>query len=99
MAGRIVVLEFDSSAQAEAFYSNEAAIQHDGARLMAVFLRPDKFCDCPDKQRQNVKNWRKGKRTGLYLCLRCRKPSKHHQEGMLKRLQYVFGYNQLDREG
>lgn len=95
MAGRIVVLEFDDKDLAEAFYTNERALHHDGARVMAVFLRPNSFCECPDKQRQNVRNWRKGKRTGLYLCTTCRKPSVHHQKGILSRLQYVFGYNQM----
>lgn len=96
MAGRIVVLEFDDRHQADAFVSQELALQHDGARAIAVFLRPDEYCDCSDKQRQNAKNWRKGKRTGLYLCTTCRKPSVHHQTGIIGRLQYVFGYNQLE---
>lgn len=95
MAGRIVVLEFDDRDQADAFLSQEAALQHDGARAIAVFLRPNVYCECPEKKRVHVDNWRKGKRTGLYLCINCKKPSKHHLTGVLERLQYVFGYNQL----
>lgn len=97
MAGRIVVLEFDDRGLAEEFVTNAGALKKDGAKVLAMFLRPNRFCQCPDKQRQNAKNWRKGKRTGLYLCTTCNKPSKHHQTGILSRLQYVFGYNLMDQ--
>lgn len=97
MAGRIIVLEFEDRAQAEEFVTNSKALEYDGAKVMAMFIRPNKFCQCPDKQRQNASNWRKGRRTGLYLCTRCQKPSKHHQTGILSRLQYVFGYNLMDQ--
>lgn len=98
MAGRYVILEFDNKDQAEHFLSNREALKYDGAKPLAMFLKPSSFCECPDKQRHNVANWAKGKRTGLYLCKRCRKPSVHHQMGIMSRLQYVFGYNQLDIE-
>lgn len=98
MAGRIIILEFDNKDQAEAFLANTKALEYDGAKPIAMFLRPNQFCQCPDKRRQNVSNWRKGKRTGLYLCINCRKPSIHHQKGILSRLQYVFGFNQLEED-
>lgn len=98
MAGRFLILEFDDRDAAEVFAGNEHMMSQIGAKPMAMFMRPEKFCTCPDRNRQNVKNWRKGKRTGLYLCLVCKKPSVHHMTGILQRLQYVFGYNQLTVE-
>ena len=97
MAGRYVILEFDDKDLAQSFVGSSVKEQFD-FRVTAMFLKPTQFCECPDKQRHNVQNWAKGKRTGLYLCKRCRKPSVHHQSGILSRLQYVFGYNQLDIE-
>ena len=95
MAGRFVIIEFDDPQLAQSFVNSDVASQFD-FKVRAMFLRPDKYCECPDKQRHNVQNWAKGKRTGLYLCKRCRKPSVHHQQGIMSRLQYVFGYNQLE---
>lgn len=97
MAGRFLILEFDNRMDAEAFLDLDFAPQH-GAKVMAMFLRPDKYCQCSDKQRHDVKNWMKGKRSGLYLCRRCKLPSIHHQQGILSRLQYVFGYSQLKED-
>ena len=94
MAGRFIILEFDDKNSAEAFVSMDLA--SDGAKVRAMFMRPDKYCQCPDKQRHDVKNWGKGKRSGLYLCKRCKLPSIHHQQGIMGRLQYVFGYNLLE---
>lgn len=98
MAGRFLILEFEDATAAEAFASNEYMPEQCDYRVMAMFMRPTKFCQCPDKQTHNVKNWAKGKRTGLYLCKNCRKPSIHHQKGLLARLQYVFGFNLLSTE-
>jgi hypothetical protein len=98
MAGRIVILEFDDADAAQVFVDNEDQLKLRGARPIAVFMRPNRFCECPDKQRQHVANWAKGKRTGLYLCKVCKRPSVHHQRGILDRLQYVFGFNQLEVE-
>jgi hypothetical protein len=96
MAGRFIILEFEDVDAANAFAANRYMPEQCGYSVMAMFMRPKKFCDCPDKQRQNVKNWAKGKRTGLYICRVCKKPSKHHDQGILARLQYVFGFNQLE---
>lgn len=98
MAGRIVILEFKDPDAANSFVENDTMASQLGYTRLAVYVRPTKFCECPDKQRQNGKNWRKGKRTGLYLCIKCKRPSVHHQRGILSRLQYVFGFNQLTIE-
>lgn len=98
MAGRYVLLEFEDPDAAEAFAENDTMSQQLGYRRLAMFMKPKKFCECPDKKRQNVQNWKKGKRTGLYLCLNCKRPSVFHQKGVLQRLQYVFGYNLLTTE-
>lgn len=98
MAGRYLLLEFEDPDAAEAYAHNEYMPEQCGFRVVAMFMRPTKFCQCPDKTKQNNKNWAKGKRTGLYLCVNCKKPSIHHQTGILERLKYVFGYNILDIE-
>lgn len=98
MAGRIVILEFTDPDAANAFVQNDTMAKQLDYTRMAMFIRPTKFCECVDKKRQHVDNWRKGKRTGLYLCVTCKRPSIHHQRGFLSRLQYVFGYNQLEVE-
>lgn len=99
MAGRYVLLEFDDRDSAESFVTNPSMPDQLGYEIKAMYVSPRQFCECPDKRRQQAKNWSKGKRTGLYLCMVCRKPSVHHQTGVLKRLQYVFGFNLLgDKE-
>lgn len=101
MAGRFVILEFEAKDSAE-FFLEKLRVSEDpdleGAHVMAMFMRPDKFCECGTKRKQNVQDWAKGKRTGLYLCKRCKLPSIHHQQGIMSRLQYVFGYNQLPED-
>lgn len=94
MAGRYIILEFDDKVDAEAFVTNPN-LSMVGAKPVAMFLKPNKFCTCPDKLRQNNSNWRKHSKFGLYICMRCKLPSKHHQTGILERLKYVFGYNLL----
>lgn len=96
MAGRYVILEFDNKLNAEAFISQRAALDADGADVRGVFLSPDKFCKCPDKARQNNSNWARGSRSGIWLCRRCKKPSRHHQGGLLSRLRTALGNNLLE---
>lgn len=98
MAGRYVVIEFDDADAANMFAINENISGQLGYRVKAMFLKPTKFCVCSNKKRQNVADWTKHKTSGLYLCNKCKKPSTHHQSGMLSRLQYVFGFNLLDNK-
>lgn len=95
MAGRYVILEFEDRDAADAFVANENICEALGFRPIAMFLKPKAFCDCQDKSRQDNKNWRKHSKYGLYVCLKCKKPSKHHELGVEPRLQYVFGFNLL----
>lgn len=97
MAGRYVILEFEDRDAADAFVANENIRASLGFKAIAMFLKPkpDAFCECPDKWRQDGRNWRKHSKFGLYVCSRCKKPSIHHQQGILPRLQYVFGFNIL----
>lgn len=99
MAGRFVILEFDDRKSAEAFVNFHQRHEKMTSRgkVMAMFMKPDKFCDCPTKRRQNATNWAKGSRSGLYLCKVCKKPSVHHQQGIIERLKYVFGNNLLEQ--
>lgn len=95
MAGRYVILEFEDRDAANAFVQMENIQEQLGFTTKAMFLKPRKFCDCPEKGRQNLKNWRKHPKYGLYICVKCGKPSKHHESGIVSRLQYVFGFNLL----
>lgn len=97
MAGRYVLLEFEDRDEAAAFLANKHMPEHLGFTIKAAFLKPKKFCDCPGKSRQNVKNWLKHPKYGLYICQVCKKPSIHHETGILGRLQYVFGYSILEK--
>lgn len=96
MAGRYVLLEFDDQDSAMAFVTNPKEPELRGYRITAMFMKPKRFCECPDKKKKALGNWVKGKRTGLYLCSNCRRPSIHHQTGVFKRLSYVFGNNLLE---
>jgi hypothetical protein len=98
VAGRYIVVEFDDSMAADTFTQNQTMGSVMGYKVIGLFIRPEKFCQCPDKQRQNVKNWARGKRTGLWLCKRCKRPSVFHQRGIMDRLLHVFGYNLLPVE-
>ena len=98
MAGRYVVLEFDDVDSADAFMENEFLPRQLGFRRLGLFVSPRKFCQCPDKKRQNAKNWRRGKRTGLQLCVTCKRPSIFHQRGLMERLRHVFGNNLMEIE-
>lgn len=97
MAGRYVILEFDDREAANAFVANSNLPDQLGFEVKAMYLRPSKFCECPDKQRQNNSNWKKHKRYGLFVCANCGMPSKFHERGILERLQYTFGYSILGR--
>lgn len=98
MAGRFVILEFDDPQSAESFIENRYMPEQLGYRQLAMFILPTKFCECPDKSRQHADNWKRGKRTGLQLCVRCRRPSKFHTKGLMERLEHIFGYNQVSVE-
>lgn len=97
MAGRTVVIEFDDREAAQAFVEMNHLQSQLGFSIRAMFLKPKVFCQCPDKSRHDNRNWRKHPRFGLYLHTACGKPSIHHQRGTINRLQYVFGFNLLDK--
>lgn len=95
MAGRYVVLEFDDRDAAQSFVMNESMADHLGFRINSMFLKPHKYCECPDLKRKQNQNWRKHSKYGLFVCIRCGKPSRFHLGGVAKRLQYAFGFNLL----
>jgi hypothetical protein len=98
MAGRMVVIRFDDRDAANMFARNENVANQLGFEVMGIYVLPTKFCECPDRLRQNAKNWSRGKRTGLQLCVRCRRPSAFHVGGLKTRLQHHFGYDQREME-
>jgi hypothetical protein len=98
MAGRYVVIEFDDPDSADAFMQNDNMAEQLTYRRLGLFVSPKKFCHCADRKRQNAKNWRRGKRTGLQLCVDCKRPSIFHQRGLMERLVHVFGYNLMEIE-
>lgn len=95
MAGRFLILEFDDPDSAASLAQNKIMAEQLGFKPYAMFILPKRFCECPDRSRQHAANWKRGSRTGLQVCAVCKRPSKFHMEGLMKRLQYLFGYNQL----
>lgn len=105
MAGRTVILEFDDKDEAETFALEMMDAPAKGmpfvpqsGRIIAMFVKPVKFCECPDKSRQDGRNWMRGKKTGLFLHTACRRPSVHHQRGVMERLKWALGKNLLEKE-
>lgn len=98
MAGRYLILELDSGDDADLLLEHLKELAPVKYSPLAMFFKPKLFCQCPDKQRQNAKAWRKGRKSGLYMCLICNRPSIHHESGIMGRLQWVFGYNQLKED-
>jgi hypothetical protein len=98
MAGRYVLIEFDDREAAETFTQMDALSSQLGYRRLGLYVSPRKFCECPEKRRQNAKNWVRGKRTGLQLCVVCRKPSIFHQRGLMERIQHALGFNLIEIE-
>lgn len=96
MAERMVILRFKDPDAANAFSANNTLAEQLDYEVKALFLVPVKFCECPDRKRQNAKNWRRGRRSGLQLCVTCKRPSRFHTEGIMARLEHVFGHNQLN---
>ena len=95
MAERMVILRFEDVDSANSFAANETLAEQLAYEVKAMFVIPTKFCECPEKKRQNVKNWRRGRRTGIQLCIDCKRPSRFHTEGIMARLEMIFGFNQL----
>lgn len=95
MAERMVVLRFEDADAANMFAINDSLSEQLGYEVKALFVIPTKFCTCPEKTRVQVKNWRRGRRTGIQICIKCRRPSRFHTEGIMARLEHVFGFNQL----
>lgn len=93
MSGRYVILEFDDRDAATVFIEREEVLSQLGASVVSMHLRPDSVCECPDRQRQDGRNWARGRRSGIFLCKQCRKPSRFHTSGLLERLKYAMGYD------
>lgn len=96
MAGRYVVLEFDDRDAANAFVKMEKIHEQLDFTPVAMYLKPRRYCECPDKPRQNLNNWRKHPKYGISVCVRCGLPSWFYNQGILKRLQWAFGYSILE---
>jgi hypothetical protein len=100
MAGRYIILTFDDKDEAETFALEMMEVPQGemphlpgSARIFGMFIKPMKFCECPDKRRQDGRNWFKGKNTGLFLHQDCRRPSVFHQRGLMDRLCHILGKN------
>lgn len=96
MAGRFVLLEFNDPDSAQAFVQNNHVPHQLGFSIRGLFLSPRKYCECPEKSRRQVKNWRRGKRTGIEICINCRRPSKHWSLGAVRRVEIALGTNLLE---
>lgn len=99
MAGRYVVLEFEDRDAAQAFVMNNTLSSQLGFSVRAMFLKPKKYCECPEKGREQLNNWHKHPKYGLHVCVKCGRPSRFYNRGILERLQYAFGYSLLAPKG
>lgn len=75
---------------------------HDGLQveINGVYLKTEKYCECPPKQRQNMKNWVPAKKWGIPICRNCKRPSRYWVEGIKKRLAVALGNSELgDTDG
>lgn len=95
MAGRYVIIEFEDRDAAQAFVMNKTLSGQLGFLTRGMYLKPKKYCDCEEKSRHRVDNWDKHPKYGLYTCKRCKRASRFHERGILRRLQYVFGFDLL----
>lgn len=64
--------------------------------IEGVFYKSVVWCDCPRKQREDMKNWVKAKQWGIPICRSCRRPSRFWVEGVMKRLTLALGNSELD---
>lgn len=92
--GRYVVVEFVDNADADAFVQrlNEENVQNRNMRklfsrrVVGIFVKPGRTCDCSDWGRANYgdKNWpvgiARGAKFGWWVCTRCNKPRKAGHE-------------------
>lgn len=94
MGSRLVLLEFDDESSAEAFVENRHLPDQLGFEVQGMWFMTKLTCQCGGKR--NNKDWGRGRRTGIPLCRRCRKPSRHWREGLMTRLRTALGYNLLE---
>lgn len=92
-----MVLEFEDRDAADAFVENEQQGKVRGYQVIAMFLKPKKFCEC-NNEKIPLGKWLKDKKYGLYVCRDCKRPSQFHNTGLIRRLQYPFGFNILPVE-
>jgi len=91
---RYVVIEFARNADAEAFIDEINRDTEIGLlrRVAGVFVKPTKYCQCPDWQRINYgdKNEKhgveRGAKFGWWVCTYCNRPRRggHQLENQLK---------------
>lgn len=92
MSGRLVVLRFDDVQ----FYETWRKYHSDGGREGHIFSThylpsPATYCRCGRKP--DLKNWRRHRRLGLWVCVTCGRPSKAWRAGLLTRLVEALGSN------
>ncbi|HVI77654.1 MAG TPA: hypothetical protein VM715_05730 [Candidatus Acidoferrum sp.] len=106
-----VVLEFDSEASAKEFVHEN--VLYDGwinrlwrGKVIGVFKRPTKFCDCPEVQKVSKGNTYRnvqGQKYGWWVHDKCGRPTHHYADtandaGWFVRSYQTFGSNLLPRE-
>ena len=81
--GRYVVIDFDKKEEADEFIHRHLNEFHGiGQRVVGIFVKPGKTCNCWDKDRINYGDKLKehgvsrGAKFGWWVCERCGKPRK-----------------------
>lgn len=88
MAKRIVVIECDMD---DVKLLRES--YGDTYDVLGEYMSPQAYCRCGRKP--DAKNWVKGRRSGLFLCTKCKLPSRSWRAGIKMRLEQALGRDQL----
>jgi hypothetical protein len=91
MARRLVLLEFEDPDSANAFVMNDNIAGQLAFTVRGLFMLPTSLCECPGKK--DIKEYARGKKSGIWLHRKCKKPSPHWVGGIDTRLAQALGHD------
>lgn len=99
MAGRIVVLQFDTKKDYEWFLAESGRDnQAQGwGTVIGQYLLPDRFCKCK-REKAEAKNSKLHSKYKIWVCRHCGRPSQYWNKGIPIRLRMALGWNLDDPE-
>lgn len=83
---RLVLVEFDSDSQAEAFIAKIDKAAKPSFRIVGLFAKPMKWCSCPKPTGYDKNEVVLGVRYGWWVHILCRRPRKgtHQPHNLLE---------------